>query len=121
MLDALGRASFTGADNGALSMIELFVLYQLCTNLGRIAREKGRGARGYQLLLVLLWVGAEFVGSFLVCLALFLIYGGVAEDMILVVYAGALATAVVSAWIAFRVVRGLPARIVAVSDSGLPA
>jgi membrane protein DedA with SNARE-associated domain len=92
-------------------MIEILVLYKLCKDLGRNARAKGRRAIGYQLLLILFWIGGEFFGTFVGAIALVVLgelLGGLPEAAMLLVYAAALAGAIFGAWIVFRIVRNLP-------------
>ena len=43
-------------------MIEIICMVKLCRAIGRIVREKGRSAVGYQFLAVLLWIVAQGVG-----------------------------------------------------------
>src|SRR5262245_52999348 len=43
-------------------MLELFLLYHLCGRIGDMARTRHRRPFNYQFLLVLLFLGGEFVG-----------------------------------------------------------
>lgn len=43
-------------------MIEIFVLWSCATALGKLAREKGRCGWCYQVLIVVTWFVAEFLG-----------------------------------------------------------
>jgi hypothetical protein len=47
-------------------MLEILLIYLLCSKIGKIVRdEKGyESAIGYQVLTVVLWIGGEFVGGF---------------------------------------------------------
>jgi hypothetical protein len=89
-------------------MLEIIILYRLCQRIGQLARAKGRSGNGYQLLLVVLWFGGEFVGAFITTGILFVLYGERAEGMLLYVYGVALLGAAVGASIVFQIVRGLP-------------
>jgi hypothetical protein len=43
-------------------MLEIIVLYYLCSSIGRTAQSKGLTAWPYQLMLVLFWFGGEVMG-----------------------------------------------------------
>jgi hypothetical protein len=44
-------------------MLEIFILFRLCSALGSKLRDKGRNPIGFQLLLVFLWIAAEVTGG----------------------------------------------------------
>ena len=44
-------------------MLEILLLVWLCSSLGKILRSKGRKPLFFQIMLVLSWFGAEFVGG----------------------------------------------------------
>ncbi len=44
-------------------MIEIIIVWQLCKSVGRIVREKGRKAIGWQFMTVGLWLGGEIAGA----------------------------------------------------------
>lgn len=44
-------------------MLEILALVGLCRYVGRVVREKGRTAVGWQVLLVALWFFGEFAGG----------------------------------------------------------
>jgi len=90
-------------------MLEILALVFVCRAVGRIARDKGRGAIGYQVMAVLLWFGFEVVGAVIAAIASVLATGSEEPDM-LVIYGGALAGAVFSLLITFGVVKSLPAK-----------
>ncbi|MBY0523210.1 MAG: hypothetical protein K2R98_07415 [Gemmataceae bacterium] len=46
-------------------MLEILIVIMLCKNLGKRLREKGHTPLGYQVLLVVLWVGGEFTAAML--------------------------------------------------------
>jgi hypothetical protein len=46
-------------------MIEVIFLFVLCSDIGRIARQNGRSAFGFQCLLVCLWFLGEIIGLLL--------------------------------------------------------
>jgi hypothetical protein len=43
-------------------MLEYYFLSRLCGSLGDMLRAKGRNPIGYQVLLVVLWIGGEITG-----------------------------------------------------------
>jgi len=43
-------------------MLEILILWHFCKKVGSYARERGRQAIGYQLLVVAMWFGMEFIG-----------------------------------------------------------
>jgi hypothetical protein len=43
-------------------MLEFYFLSRLCGSLGEMLRAKGRNPTGYQVLLVVLWIGGEIAG-----------------------------------------------------------
>jgi hypothetical protein len=43
-------------------MLEILFLIHLCKELGKIVRNKGRSATGYQWMLVLFWIVGEIIG-----------------------------------------------------------
>ncbi len=90
-------------------MIEIIALYNLCKRIGIAAREKGRRAIGYQLLMILFWFSGEFGAGFTFVLLLFLAFGEEgANGYLPLVYIAAMLGAGVGAWLAFKVVAGLP-------------
>lgn len=44
-------------------MLEILAIVWLCKRIGRIVREKGRSAGGFQFLAVVLWLGGEILGA----------------------------------------------------------
>ena len=44
-------------------MLEILLLVYLCKQVGKILRDKGRSAGWFQFLMVVLWLGGEFVGA----------------------------------------------------------
>ncbi len=44
-------------------MLEIYIVYRLCTSLGTKLRAKGRNPLGLQFLLVFGWLGCEFLGG----------------------------------------------------------
>jgi hypothetical protein len=75
-------------------MLEIIALIAMGKRIGSIMREKGRKGGWYQLLLVVLWIGGEFVGA---------IFGGIITNGRggLAIYLFALIGAAVGAAIAF--------------------
>ena len=43
-------------------MLEILILWHFCKKVGLYARQHGRKAIGYQVLLVAMWFGMEFIG-----------------------------------------------------------
>lgn len=91
-------------------MLEILILYTLCKNLGKIARKKGYKAFGYQLMLVGLWFGSEFLAGIIGAIVLYVLYGPRADDMFFVIYLIAMACAAGSAFLSFAIVKSLPDR-----------
>ncbi|MEZ6142104.1 MAG: hypothetical protein R3B84_16185 [Zavarzinella sp.] len=89
-------------------MLEIIILYKLCMRIGDAARGKGRQAIGYQLMLILFWLGGELGTAFFAILALPLLFGEEYEQYIFVGYIAAILGAAFGAWLAFRIVAGLP-------------
>jgi hypothetical protein len=92
-------------------MIEIIILFKLCGRIGEAARDKGRRAIGYQLMLLLFWFGGEVVTALLAGMAIAALCGEEFKKYLLFVYIAAVAGAALGAWIAFRIVAGLPERI----------
>lgn len=91
-------------------MLEFAILYRLCGRIGGAAREKGRRAVGYQLMLVLFWFGGEVGVAFLACLAIAIFTGEDPDGYLLPLCAAGLAGGAAAAWVAFRIVKDLPDR-----------
>jgi hypothetical protein len=89
-------------------MIEIIILFKLCGRIGDAARDKGRRAIGYQLMLLLFWFGGEVVTMLLAGMALVALYGEEFKKYLLFAYIAAVAGAFLGAWIVFRIVAGLP-------------
>jgi hypothetical protein len=89
-------------------MIEIIILFKLCGRIGEAARDRGRRAFGYQLMLLLFWFGGEVVAAILAGIVLAAFYGEEFERYLLFGYIAAVAGAALGAWIAFRIVAGLP-------------
>ena len=89
-------------------MIEIIVLYRLCSFLGYRAREKGRKAIKYLLLLILFWFSGEFSTAIIAVFVLPHVYDAQIEEYVMWGYIASLAGAVIGAWIAFRIVATLP-------------
>ena len=60
-------------------MIEILILVNLCKKIGEILRQKGRKPFGYQLTMVLVWFGAEFLCALQCGIILALIFSDEAE------------------------------------------
>lgn len=88
-------------------MLEILILSQLCRRIGQSARSKGRGAIGYQLMLIMFWFGGEMGTALLAGIVLAVVYGDQFENYLLLAYFAAIVGAVVGAWLAFRIVAGL--------------
>jgi hypothetical protein len=102
-------------------MIELIILGRYCGKIGREAREKGRKAIGYQLLLIFFWFFGEMIGAVTTGVVLALLFGDKMEQYLLLAYIPALMGAALGAWIAFQLVRSLPdPRVEPVQDPGDP-
>lgn len=89
-------------------MIEIIVLYRLCSFLGYRAREKGRKAIKYLLLLILFWFSGEFIAAMIVVVLLPHVYDAQLEEYVMWGYLASLAGAVLGARLAFRIVATLP-------------
>jgi hypothetical protein len=89
-------------------MIEIIVLFKLCSRIGEIARAKGRGAIGYQLMLLLFWFGTEFSTLIISMVVLALVYGEHADDYTLIAYIAAIVGAALGALVALTIVKNLP-------------
>ncbi len=83
-------------------MCEILLMYFLGKRIAAIAGEKGRGATGYVIMMVLLWVSGEVVGGIFGAI----LVGG-QEDKMVVAYACALFGAVVGAGLSFLIVSNL--------------
>jgi hypothetical protein len=90
-------------------MLEIIALVFICRALGRIVRDKGRTAIGYQVLAVALWFLFEFIGAIVVTIVIIVATGNQDPDM-LYAYVGALAGAGLSLFISFGIVKMLPAK-----------
>ena len=44
-------------------MLEILLLVYLCKEVGKILRNKGRSPGWFQFLMVVLWLGGEFLGA----------------------------------------------------------
>lgn len=89
-------------------MLEIIILYKLCSNLGGVLRHKSRSAIGYQILLVFAWFLAEFLGAGAASFGLFLIYGRQWRQMAYLAYIASICSAVFTAFAIFQVVKRLP-------------
>jgi hypothetical protein len=82
-------------------MCEIVIIYRLCKQLAGMCKDRGRGAAGYVLLLILFWFGGEISGA---------IAGVVVTEGKggMVVYVFALVGAAIGAAIVFAIVNSLP-------------
>ncbi len=87
-------------------MLEIIILYKLCSNIGATVERLGRQKIGYQLLLIAFWFGGEFSGGLVAAIISAIIAGG--EPNMLLVYLTALLGAVVGAFLCFFLVKNLP-------------
>jgi hypothetical protein len=92
-------------------MIEIFVLYRLCTSLGARPRAKAQPTIPYQILLVVGWFIAEFVGGVVGFIVSALATGNT-EGVGILPYVFALAFAAGSALLIFLIARVLPNKAV---------
>lgn len=97
-------------------MLEILILYRLCSLIGYRAREKERRAIGYQLMLILFWFVGQVSTLLLAGLAFGQFSGKPVEEDLLYAYVTAFAGAAFGAWSAFRIVANLP--VAGVSESG---
>jgi hypothetical protein len=86
-------------------VIEIIVLFRLCSSLGKKLREKGRNPTGMQFLLVILWFTGEISGG----IAGFVIGSIAAGDNAGAVFAigGALCGAIAGAVGAFQIAKAM--------------
>jgi hypothetical protein len=89
-------------------MVEILILYRLCSLIGYRAREKGRRAIGYQLMLILFWFVGQVGTILLAGLAFALLSGEPFGEDLLYAYLAAFLGAALGAWFAFRIVANLP-------------
>jgi hypothetical protein len=87
-------------------MIEIVLLIGLCRNIGRKVRNRGRSAVGFQLMLVGMWFGGEFIGGVVGTIITTLADGQYTGPGLLA-YIMALAGAGIGAWGAFKIVNSL--------------
>jgi hypothetical protein len=91
-------------------MLEIIILWRMWHRIGHKAQLKGASPLKYQLLLILLWFGGEFVGGFLAVFVTVFLYGGIPEGgySLIIDYILAIALAVFGVWYVFNLVENLP-------------
>ncbi len=88
-------------------MLEIIILFKLCGSIGRIVEKKGRRSGWYKLLLILFWFGGEVVGG--ICGAIMVAVANGTDDAGMgAAYLCALLGAVLGAFIAFTIAKGVP-------------
>ena len=86
-------------------MLEIILLFKLCGRIGNTVRGKGRSPIRYQLMTILFWFCGEIAGGVIADVVLAIIFD---EHYPFVAYVAAIAGAALGAWLAFRLVAGLP-------------
>lgn len=89
-------------------MIEIIALYNLCKRIGIAARDRGRHAIPYQLVMIMFWLGGQFGGVIVASVVLLVAFGDAWQDYVMLAYFPVIAGGIVGAWLAFKVVAGLP-------------
>ena len=84
-------------------MIEILIVWSLCKKMGNTIRAKGRAPFGYQFMLVVFWLGGEFMGGVGAAIYEQVRSGGISDELSMTVYLFALVGAVVGACFAFGV------------------
>ena len=67
-------------------MLEIVLLYFLCKSIGNVLRDKGRKPLGFQILLVIMWFGGEFLGGAVAGLVHAIRHGAAPMELDLSVY-----------------------------------
>jgi hypothetical protein len=88
-------------------MLELLILYKLCTRIGNSARAKGRQAIGYQLMLIGFWFAGELSAGLVAAVTLAILFGEEVDGFLLPIYLAGFIGAGVGAWVAFLIVGSL--------------
>jgi hypothetical protein len=98
-----------------LCMLEIFLLYHLCKNIGKRMRAKGYKPVWLQILMVLMWFGGEVFGAMVAAIVAMIAASPANletfEPPMLPVYLGALIGAACGAGIVFTIVALLPDKL----------
>ena len=89
-------------------MLEIVAIVMLCSAVGKMAREKGRTAIGYQFMTVGFWFGGEIFGAIVGAVLDLVLHGEAAQGFSLFAYLFALGGAAVGAVVAYLIVKSLP-------------
>ena len=87
-------------------MIELIILWKLCTAIGQIVEAKGHSKTNYIVMTVLLWVFAELAGGFVGAVIGIIIWGE--DNGTILGYGAALVCAALSAGLSYFIAKRLP-------------
>jgi hypothetical protein len=88
-------------------MIEIVLIFLFSWRIASIARSKGRGATGWVLLFIGMWVGGEISGFVLGAIAQAVLFEG-EEPVAFLILLGGVAGAATGAVSAFAIVNSLP-------------
>jgi hypothetical protein len=88
-------------------MLEIFLIWVCARKIGKIVADKGRSKIGYQLMLVGLWIGGEFIGAIVGAILHANAGGPGVRGVPCMAYVCALIGAAVGAGIAFAIANGL--------------
>jgi hypothetical protein len=89
-------------------MLEILLLIHFCKRIGAKVRDKGyKSATGYQIMLVLMWLGGEIFGAFFGGIVAEILANGREEPNMLLAYGCALLGAAAGAAITFLIVGNL--------------
>ncbi|MEX0654501.1 MAG: hypothetical protein WD151_10315 [Phycisphaeraceae bacterium] len=89
-------------------MLELLILYKMCSDAGKVLKRKGYRAGWWYVLMVALWFGVQFVVGLVGAVVMMIVAGP--EGPVLLVYVAALVAAFVSAVLVTGYIERLPDR-----------
>jgi hypothetical protein len=87
-------------------MLEILIIIALSRKIAEITKNKGRGAAGWIVMFIALWIGGELLGAFIAVFASVIVNGGEEPNM-LFAWVGGLVGAATGAVISFAVINSL--------------